>query len=156
MKWSDHREGDGVHSYYDHVETTTPFGVIRIEWKSWKEYDSYDCTLPWTSSDGSMVHVSENSLEYAKIRVEEEFAKLVSRLQATPVMRHKVRWDIQKRCREAIQEYDKEIVKWADFSPADRGGSPMEAYDEAMGDAEVKLLDAILDVLQDYGLELSE
>jgi len=157
MEWTEPRAPDGANSYYDHVETDTPFGVIRIEWK---EDDSnpdglsisYDCTLPWNNPDGSTVFVSEDSLEYAKIRVKEEFAKLAARLVATPVMRHKVRWDIQKRCRAAIKRYDAAVEEWKDFTPVERGGSPMEAWDEAMNDAEVQLLDSILDVMQDYGV----
>lgn len=156
MEWSEPREPDAVNSFYDHVEAITALGPILIEWKSWKDYGSYDCVLPWNGPDGHLVCVNESSLEYAKIRVEEEFAKMAARMHATPVMRHKVRWDIQKRCRQAIFDYDKTIAEWIDFQPAERGGSPMEAYDEAMGDAEVKLLDAILDVLQDYGLEFSK
>ena len=35
---------DGV-SYYDHVILETPIGRAIIEWKSWKEMDSYTLTI---------------------------------------------------------------------------------------------------------------
>lgn len=151
LNWSPHYPPDGDFSFYDHVFAETPLGMIKIEWKSWKDHDSYDCTLPWGK------HVSEDSFEYAKIRVEEEFAILAASLQYTPVMRHKIRWAIQKRCRDAFKEYDKVVEEWADFEPCERGGSPMEAVEEAFGDAEVQLLDSILDCLRDdFGFVFSQ
>lgn len=31
----------GVTSFYDHVIATTALGEFKIEWKSWKQYESY-------------------------------------------------------------------------------------------------------------------
>lgn len=33
--------------YYDNVYADTPFGRIWIEWKSWKEHDSFDVRTDW-------------------------------------------------------------------------------------------------------------
>lgn len=53
-------------SYYDHTICNTPLGEFIIEWKSWKENDSYDITLNRDEWIGS-----EYSLEDAKERVKD-------------------------------------------------------------------------------------
>lgn len=51
-------------SRYDHSYAHLEYNTLFIEWKSWKDYASYDCTTPWG-------HVSENSLEAAQTTVGE-------------------------------------------------------------------------------------
>ena len=47
LKWSEEYppQKDGIP--YDHVTSKTPFGDISIEWKSWKQYDSFVVNFPW-------------------------------------------------------------------------------------------------------------
>lgn len=41
LKWTDPASPD-ADCPYDHVSAETPFGTIRITWKGWKDYPSYD------------------------------------------------------------------------------------------------------------------
>ena len=34
-------------SHYDHVIAETPLGQIKLEWKSWKDYDAPGGQMPW-------------------------------------------------------------------------------------------------------------
>lgn len=40
LQWSEHRKPDEI-IRYDHVLAESPIGLFSIEWKSWKEHDSY-------------------------------------------------------------------------------------------------------------------
>lgn len=72
MQWTEPSKPlDGV-SYYDHVILKTPIGDIIIEWKSWKEMDSYCITL-----NGDKWIGSEYDLDSAKNKAE-DFIKSVS------------------------------------------------------------------------------
>ena len=67
-------------SYYDNVHASTPFGWIMIEWKSWKENDSYLVTFPWEEILGNIevwCQASEMTLEEAKRKAQEELEKRV-------------------------------------------------------------------------------
>lgn len=45
MNWTDPKPPtDGV-SYYDHIICDTPVGILKIEWKSWKERPDYGIEL---------------------------------------------------------------------------------------------------------------
>lgn len=60
IEWSEPNKPDGKENFYDYVSFICPvFGEFKIEWKSWKEDDTYDC---W----GDFIKVSENSLDDAK------------------------------------------------------------------------------------------
>jgi len=72
---------------YDHVEAVTPFGLLRIEWKSWKSYDTMDITFngEWVasgpcagpSSPTTELHETYRAIEQAKATAYEWFlAKL--------------------------------------------------------------------------------
>lgn len=128
----------------------SPAGLIEIKWQNLadKDLERYTCVLPWGKT------VDENSLEYAQIRVAEEFAILRDAIMLPPIMRHKFRWKLQAACREALKDYDKEVIHWADFKAPDCGGSPMEAMDEALGDAEYKLFEAVVGAVEkEYGVK---
>lgn len=43
--WTDPSPPNGQDRWYDHVIATSPLGEFVIEWKSWKEYDSYTISL---------------------------------------------------------------------------------------------------------------
>lgn len=67
INWSEPRKPDGVNNYYDYVEFNCPvFGKFKIEWKSWKEYDTYDC---WEE----FIEVSANTLEEAKVEFSKQY-----------------------------------------------------------------------------------
>lgn len=48
LEWSEVRQPiEGV-SFYTHTEAETPMGIIRLEWKGWKERgDSPTAQMPW-------------------------------------------------------------------------------------------------------------
>jgi hypothetical protein len=45
MNWTEPKEPTKGISYYTHVTCDTPLGVCLIEWKGWKENDSYSVTI---------------------------------------------------------------------------------------------------------------
>ena len=45
MNWTEPKSPTDGESYYDHVKCVSPLGLIKIEWKSWKESDSYSTML---------------------------------------------------------------------------------------------------------------
>lgn len=63
MNWTEPcKPKEGV-SYYDHIIAETPLGICIIEWKGWKENDSYSIKL------GIDYIGDEFTLEDAKERV---------------------------------------------------------------------------------------
>lgn len=65
LTWSEERKPSEGTCGYDHVISTTLFGDIRIEWKSWKEYDSYTVYMPF-EVDGSSPVFNGYTLDEAK------------------------------------------------------------------------------------------
>lgn len=63
--WSEERKPSEGVCGYDHVISTTLFGEIRIEWKSWKEYDSYTVYMPF-EVNGEPPVLNGNTLGEAK------------------------------------------------------------------------------------------
>ena len=45
MKWTEPKPPTEGICFYDHVDCETPLGLIRIEWKSWKESPSHDIMI---------------------------------------------------------------------------------------------------------------
>lgn len=45
MNWTEPKSPTQGISYYDHVICETPLGRALIEWKDWKESDSYSLTI---------------------------------------------------------------------------------------------------------------
>ena len=75
--WSEERTPNNE-SYYNHVKANIPFlGNIFIEWKGWKEYDTYSCYI-YLGGD-TLIEVEEYSLDDAKRKVEEQYKDLVLR-----------------------------------------------------------------------------
>jgi hypothetical protein len=62
-------------SHYDHVMCDTPLGKAIIEWKSWKESDSYSLTV------GDEYVCQSDSLDEAKEALILHFQSKVSDLQ---------------------------------------------------------------------------
>jgi hypothetical protein len=65
MNWTEPQEPKKGVSWYDHVTLETPLGTFRIEWKSWKEFGSYDISI----DDDYNIFESEYDLESAKEKV---------------------------------------------------------------------------------------
>lgn len=74
LTWSEPRDPNGECSY-THVVSETPLGVLRIEWKGWKETHSPTCDLPWGE------FIIETSLDDCKARVQDAW-NLTVRLAA--------------------------------------------------------------------------
>ena len=52
MEWSEPtKPNQGCH--YDHIECMTPLGMVRIEWKSWKQNEDLE------------IYVNEEHIDYA-------------------------------------------------------------------------------------------
>ena len=64
LVWSDPQPPTEGVSYYNHVITKTPLGEIRLEWKSWKDYDPPTAQMPWEE------FVVGNNLSDAKVQVQ--------------------------------------------------------------------------------------
>lgn len=45
MKWTESKPPIQGVSYYNHCICESPLGQIKIEWKGWKEYPSYDIQI---------------------------------------------------------------------------------------------------------------
>lgn len=66
MNWTEPKPPTNGISYYDHTILETPLGEFRIEWKSWKKFDSFSILL------NQMEYIGEgNSLEDAKSKVKD-------------------------------------------------------------------------------------
>lgn len=67
MNWAKlSKPKEGI-SYYDHTICESPIGIFKIEWKSWKENDSYDVMLDdsiWVGSEYSLEKAKEITREY--------------------------------------------------------------------------------------------
>lgn len=75
LNWSEVSAPKRDVSFYTHIIAETPFGKFKIEWKSWKENDSYSIML-----DGQYIG-DEFELEYAKERAEQFVKSKLAELQ---------------------------------------------------------------------------
>lgn len=66
---------------YTHVQADTPLGVVRIEWKGWKDYDDPTCQLP-LDLDIANAFIVGNDLEDAKRKVEGRLMQLADELKS--------------------------------------------------------------------------
>ncbi len=69
MNWTESTKPTCNISFYDHVICQTPLGVAKIEWKGWKESDSYELMI------GNEYIGFGDSLEYAKQMAVEYLSK---------------------------------------------------------------------------------
>lgn len=81
MEWTEHiRPND--HCGYDHMECTTPLGVFRVEWKSWKSVLSFTLYL-----DDDIYITSGHDLDtikrFARQYLEETYNELGEYLEST-------------------------------------------------------------------------
>jgi hypothetical protein len=87
LQWSEVRKPDEKCGY-DHVFVDTPIGRITVEWKSWKEYDSY--CIQCNSLDHELWGFDNAfTLEEAKQKAQARYTKLIYDMLAasTPPMR---------------------------------------------------------------------
>ena len=80
MAWTEPSKAKEGVSHYDHVILETPIGKLIIEWKSWKDNDSYDIIFDNTTYVGSEMDLdSAKKLAETFIRNKsEELTKFVS------------------------------------------------------------------------------
>jgi hypothetical protein len=79
LEWSEPAPPTEGVSSYDHVIARTPFGEIRIEWKSWKKYDAYCVSTPW-----DFFHPGDD-LEDAKAAAQADLTERVASLLTSPL-----------------------------------------------------------------------
>lgn len=60
LEWSEAREPNKECSY-NHMRAMTEFGTYSIEWKGWKEYDSFVVYLNVNTSSHLTTHWTERS-----------------------------------------------------------------------------------------------
>lgn len=65
---------EGV-SFYDHCTAESPIGQYRVEWKSWKKYDTYCVYGPADFFDGA-----PSTLDEAKKSAEAHLAHIAAAL----------------------------------------------------------------------------
>jgi hypothetical protein len=67
MNWTNPKPPTEGISHYDHTICETPFGKLKIEWKSWKESDSYDVMLndsDWVGAEYDLESAKELARNY--------------------------------------------------------------------------------------------
>jgi len=69
MNWTEPKSPTDGESYYDHVKCVSPLGLIKIEWKSWKESPSYDVSLDdnWIGQENSLKEAKKLALDYLTV-----------------------------------------------------------------------------------------
>ena len=73
MNWTEPQKPKEGVSYYDHVILETPIGRGIIEWKSWKESDSYSITIgnDYVGEGCDLVEAKELAKTYLKSKYNE-------------------------------------------------------------------------------------
>jgi len=66
MIWSDLKPPLKDESWYDHITCDTPLGEASIEWKSRKEFPTYDIMLGdmWIGSENTLGGAKETAYQY--------------------------------------------------------------------------------------------
>lgn len=79
MKWTEPKPPTEGISYYDHIICEIPFGELKIEWKSWKENDSYDVMLntsDWIGAEYDLDNAKDLARKYM-IQKHKELSELL-------------------------------------------------------------------------------
>ena len=76
LEWTEPKPPTEGISYYDHVIAQSPLGEIKIEWKSWKEFNpGYDATIgntnDWLDCGDTLDDAKEIVFQYLKTKYEE-------------------------------------------------------------------------------------
>lgn len=66
MNWTEPKPPTKDESYYDHTICETPLGKFKIEWKGWKQHDSYNVMLDdkWVGNDFDLESAKKIAKEY--------------------------------------------------------------------------------------------
>lgn len=67
MNWTEPKPPTEGVSFYDHTICETPFGKLKIEWKSWKDNDSYTVILndnDWIGAEYDLESAKELARKY--------------------------------------------------------------------------------------------
>ena len=66
MKWTEPTPPTEGISNYDHCICDTPLGIFKIEWKSWKKYDTYDISTEheWFDFGNDLEEAKQKVLDY--------------------------------------------------------------------------------------------
>ena len=75
MNWTEPADPKNGVSNYTHVMCDTPIGRFLIEWKGWKERDSYSITLQHKDGYSDSYITDEIDLDSAKDRCHEYLVK---------------------------------------------------------------------------------
>lgn len=78
--WTEPKNPTEGFSYYDHTICETPFGKLKIEWKSWKESPSYDVMLndrDWVGVAYDLESAKELARNYL-VKKHKELSELLS------------------------------------------------------------------------------
>jgi hypothetical protein len=79
MNWTEPQKAKEGVSYYDHVILETPIGRAIIEWKSWKESDSYSLMIGenYVGDEFDLDEAKKLAKNYLKTKYD-ELGKLLS------------------------------------------------------------------------------
>lgn len=86
MSWTEPRPPTEGISSYDHVICETPLGKATIEWKSWKEFPSYDVTIngEWICCEYSLEEAKEAVVNYLFDKYQKLWDFLIVNILPTP------------------------------------------------------------------------
>lgn len=79
MKWTKPKPPTEGISYYGQTICETPFGELKIEWKSWKENDSFDVmlsTYDWIGAEYDLDSAKDLARKYL-IQKHKELSELL-------------------------------------------------------------------------------
>lgn len=73
MNWTEPQKAKEGVSHYDHVILETPIGRAIIEWKGWKESDSYSLTIgnDYVGEGFDLEEAKELAKTYLKVKYDE-------------------------------------------------------------------------------------
>lgn len=73
FQWRGPAKPDGKTCFYDHVKCDTSLGDFQIEWKSWKEHDTYGLYFngEYVASLYTLDEAKQKACDYIKKKIEE-------------------------------------------------------------------------------------
>lgn len=73
MNWTEPKPPTLGVSYYDHVKLDTPLGLCLIEWKSWKDLDTYSVVIGdyYITSESTLDDAKSSAIKYLQAKCDE-------------------------------------------------------------------------------------
>ena len=74
FEWTEPAKSDGgKNSFYDHVKCNTSLGDFQIEWKCWKDYDTYGLYFngEYVASLYTLDEAKQKAFDHIKKKIEE-------------------------------------------------------------------------------------